>query len=342
MNLDISNPMDAPPLRWGILGAGNIARKFTDAVTQYTRSEVVAVASRDGRKSHAFAVEHGIPLSFGGYEALVGDASIDAVYVATPHSLHRDVALLALEAGKPVLVEKPFAHNYTHAQQIASAANSAGVFAMEGMWTRFLPHMVELRRVIAEGQIGEVVHVSADFGHRFDFDPEHRLFNRALAGGGLLDLGVYPVSFIHDVVGPPSSILAMGALAATGVDSHISIAMSHANAAQSTTFTTTRGISRQNATVVGTAGRIDVDGPFWRPSTLSVTRSSGAVVHFEQQVTNGFEYEIAAFARGLRSEVLESETHSLTDTLSVIRTLDEVRRQVGVIYDEDLSDTAQA
>ncbi|MDZ8171199.1 Gfo/Idh/MocA family protein [Microbacterium xanthum] len=325
--------MDAPPLRWGIIGAGNIARKFTDAVTRFTRSDVVAIASRSAERSRAFASAHSVPHAFDGYERMVASPSVEAVYVATPHALHCDAALLAIDAGKPVLVEKPFAHTLRHAEHIVAASRQRRVFAMEAMWTKFLPHMVRLRRTLAEGHIGEIVQVSADLAHRFPFDPAHRIYDLALAGGGLLDLGVYPISFIHDVLGPPVAVSASGSLASTGVDSQAAVLMTHVGGAQSTAFTSTRGISAQRASIVGTAGRIDVSGPFWRPSSFTITREDGTVSRFSQEIQNGFEFEVAECARNISAGAPESHAHSLKDTLSVIRTLDEIRRQIGVVYD---------
>jgi len=161
---EISDPGTAPGLRWGILGAGSIARKFTEAVGLYTRSEVVAIGSRDRSKAERFAAANGIPQGSEGYKALVDDPNINAIYIATPHFMHREHALMALAAGKPVLIEKPFARNEEEARHVVNAARSAHIFAMEAMWTRFLPHMVALRGVLARGELGEIVHVHADHG----------------------------------------------------------------------------------------------------------------------------------------------------------------------------------
>ncbi len=201
MTAGAPDPFDAPPIRWGILAPGRIAGKFADAVARLTASRVVAVGSRELLRAQTFAREHGIPEAYAGYEGLVADPSVDAVYVVPPHSHHRDLAVLALQAGKPVLVEKPLARDGAEVDEIFNAAQTAGAFAMEAMWTRFLPHMVGVRAAIAHGAIGEPVAVEADNGQAFAFDPTSRLYDPALAGGAVLDLGVYPVALAVDLLG---------------------------------------------------------------------------------------------------------------------------------------------
>ena len=204
------NPMDAPPLRWGVLAPGRIAGSFVDALSRHTRQQVVAAGSRSLDRARAFADRFGIERAYSSYEQLVGDPDIDAVYVASPHSEHAAQALLAISAGKPVLVEKAFARNASEARQVVSAARAAGVLAMEAMWTRYLPQSDVIAQLLADGVLGEVVTVLADHGQSFDFDPNGRLFNPALAGGALLDLGVYPISFASFVLGNPDEIVATG------------------------------------------------------------------------------------------------------------------------------------
>ena len=326
---EILDPLSAPGLRWGIIGAGFIAGKFANAVMKHTASTVVAVGSRDPDKGARFATANGIAEVHVGYEALVNDPSVEAVYVATPHSMHREHALLALAAGKPVLVEKPFAPSEEEGREVAVAARSAGLFAMEAMWTRFLPHMSALRDVIARGAIGEVVHVHADHGQYFPYQPEHRIYNPALAGGALLDLGVYPLSFVQDLLGNPRSVASIGAFAETGVDGHVSVLLDYPGRLQATVYTTLWGLTSIAARVTGTEGRIDVNGPFLRPASLSVTRRDGVRWDFAIEVQNGFQYEIAEFARCVAAGALESPVLPLEDTLGVIRIMDEVRRQIG-------------
>lgn len=326
------DPRTAPSIRWGILGAGRIAGAFADAVTQHTRAQLVAVGSRNRDRAERFATAHGIPTTHLGYEALVEDPQVDAIYVATPHSEHLEHALLAIRAGKHVLVEKAFTRNTAEAEQVFAAAREAGVFVMEAMWTRFLPHVAALHQVIDAGEIGEIVNVSADHGQLMAFDPTSRLYDPALAGGALLDLGVYPVSFAHDLLGAPDAVLAAGTLTETGVDGQVSIVLSYGARTQATLSTTLWAKTPTVALISGTEGSIEVAGPFYGPSSFQVTRVDGRRWTFEQPGTQGLQYEAAEVARRVAAGDVESPRMSWQGTLEVIRTLDEVRRQIGVAY----------
>jgi predicted dehydrogenase len=328
----MENPMSAPRLRWGIIGAGFIAGKFVNAVTKHTQSDVVAVGSRSRERGTAFATANGIATVHEGYEGLVLDPSVDVVYIATPHSHHRDHALLAIAAGKPVLIEKPIARNAQEAREIAAAARAAGVFAMEAMWTRFLPHMVEMRSALAAGEIGEVLHVHAEHGQSFPFDANHRLYNPLLAGGALLDLGVYPLALVQDVLGVPERVLALGALTETGVDGQVTLALDHGKHRQASVNTTLWALTGISATIVGTAGRLEFDGVFLRPTGIVVHRTDGTTRSFDGQVPNGFQYQVAEVARCVAEGRLESAVLPLTDSIAVLETIDDARRQVGVRY----------
>ncbi len=332
MRNEILDPLTAPGLRWGIIGAGFIAGKFTNAVAKHTASEVVAVGSRDHAKAERFAAANGIPAVSVGYEALVSRSDIDAVYVATPHSRHSEHAMLALAAGKPVLVEKPFTPNEREGRAVASAAREAGLFAMEAMWTRFLPHMAALRAVITRGEIGDLVHVHADHGQFFPFDPEHRIYNPVLAGGALLDLGVYPLSFVHDLLGIPESVVAVGTLAETGVDGQVSIILDYPGRTQASVYATLWGLTAISARITGAEGRIELNGPFLRPTSFTVTVRNGTRWDFDATVQNGFQYEVAEFTRCVAEGRTESAILSLDDSLGVVRTMDDIRRQIGVSY----------
>ena len=325
------DPLDAPPLRWGILGAGGIARTFARQVPSLSSGEVVAVGSRDAARAAAFAGEHGIPRSHGGYADLVADDAVDAVYVATPHSEHRANALQAIEAGKHVLVEKAFTRSAAEAREVFAAARERGVFVMEAMWTRFLPHMVAVRHLVRSGAIGEVMSVHADHGQRLDHDPAGRLLNRDLAGGALLDLGVYPVSFAHDLLGTPEAVLAAGALTETDVDGQETVLLRYGRRALAVCSATLWARTPCRATVSGSEGTIELDGPFYAPTEVTVTigdeRTTLPPLH-----EGGFQYEAAEVARCVAAGRLESETLPWAETLAVLETMDEVRRQLGVTY----------
>lgn len=326
------DPRTAPPIRWGILGAGNIAGAFADAVRSATRAQLVAVGSRNRDRSERFATAHGIPTTHIGYRDLVEDPQVDAVYVATPHSEHREHALLAIAAGKHVLVEKAFTRNAGEADEVFAAARAAGVFVMEAMWTRFLPHVAALHQVLDSGEIGEIVSLTADHGQHFAFDPTSRLFDPALAGGALLDLGVYPVSFAHDLLGVPDTVQAVGQLTETGVDGQISMILGYGDRTQALLHTTLWSKTPTTATISGTEGSITVEGSFYAPTSFEVRRRDGRSWAFQQPGTKGLQYEAAEVARRVAAGATESPRMTWADTLAVLRTMDEVRSQVGVVY----------
>ncbi|WP_084128807.1 Gfo/Idh/MocA family protein [Demequina sp. NBRC 110055] len=324
------NPMDAPGYKWGILGAGGIARKLADAVTQYTQSEVVAVAAASGvERAQAFADEKGIAKAYGSYEELVADPEVDIVYVATTHNNHHEPAILAINAGKHVLVEKAFTQNEGQAQQIVDAARTKGVFVMEAMWARHLPHMYALRAAIARGEIGDVVSVQADHGQPIAH--VERMKRPDLAGGALLDLGIYPIAFAHDILGGPDSITAVGRLTDAGVDAQVSMVFDYPNAQASLT-TTMAGRTPCQAHIGGTAGAIEIEGTFYNPTRFTVRRLDGTSWTYDGRAENGFQWEAAEVARGVAAGLTESPLHTLDESLELMRIMDEVRAQIGVVY----------
>jgi predicted dehydrogenase len=328
----VLDPRTAPPIRWGILGAGNIAGQFAHAVNAHTRAQLVAVGSRTKDRCERFATAHGIPTTHLGYRDLVEDPQVDAVYVATPHSEHREHALLAIAAGKHVLVEKSFARSESEAEEVFAAAEVAGVFVMEAMWTRFLPHVEALHQIIDAGEIGEIITLSADHGHRFATDPTNRMFDPALAGGALLDLGVYPVSFAHDFLGVPDAVHATGTLTETGVDGQASIVLSYGERTQATLSTTLWATTPTTAAISGTEGFVAIENAFYRPTSFRVHRADGREWTFGQEIPEGLQYQAAEVARRITAGELQSPRMTWANTVEVLRTLDEVRAQVGVVY----------
>lgn len=326
------DPRTAPPIRWGILGGGGIASHFASSVSANTRSQIVAVGSRNRDRAERFATAHGIPTTHVGYRDLVEDPQVDAVYVATPHSEHAEHALLAIKAGKHVLVEKAFTRNVAEAQSVFAAARAAGVFVMEAMWTRFLPHVAALHQVIDGGEIGEIVNLRADHGQHFTFDPKSRLFAPSLAGGALLDLGVYTVAWAHDFLGVPDSVSAVGKLTETGVDGQASITLSYGERAHADLSTTLWARTPTTSSISGTEGFIRVDGDFYEPTSFALHRRDGREWWFEQAMPRGLQHEAAEVARCVAEGLTESPRMPWDGTLAVLRTMDEVRRQIGVVY----------
>lgn len=334
----VPDPQEAPPLRWGVMAPGGIARTFVRAVQRHTRSDVVAVGSRSAERAADFAAEYDIARSHGSYEALAADEDVQAVYVASPHSRHAEQALLAIAAGKHVLVEKAFTRNRAEAEQVLAAAEAAGVFVMEAMWTRHLPHMVELQRLVADGAVGEVVAVEADHGQALPTDPTHRLQDPEQAGGALLDLGVYPLAFILDVLGAPSSVTAAGVLTDLGVDGQVAAALGYADQpgqrarAQAVAHTTMWAKTPNRAAVSGTAGRIEVEGVFYAPSAFTLIRPDADPLHVDGRIEDGFRYQIAEVARRVEAGEQQSPRMTWQHTRELMAVMDEIRRQVGVVY----------
>ncbi len=325
--------MAAPPVRWGVLGAGNIAASFSDGVRLRTQGTVVAVGSRDAVKAQAFADAHApAARAHGSYEELVADPDVEVVYVATPHSHHLEHALLAIRAGKHVLVEKPLTRSAAESRALLDAAREAGVFCMEALWTRFLPHVAAIRGVIARGEIGEVRTVVADFAILKPFDPKHRLYAPELAGGALLDLGIYPLQLAHDLFGVPDVLTARGTLAETGTDDHVALVLEWAGGRQALLHTSTRVAGPVAATILGTEGRIEIPRGFHAPVDFRVERTDGSTSTYTSPQGEGKAYEAAEVARLLAAGATQSERHPWSDTLELMELLDEARRQLGVVY----------
>ncbi len=323
-------------IRWGLLGAGGIAATFAEnLITEGLH--IQAVAARDGAKAQAFADRFGIPTAHAGYQALVSDPEVDAVYVNTTHNFHAEHALLAIEAGKPVLVEKAFTVTAAQARRVADAARTRGGFAMEAMWTRFLPSTDFVRERIADGSIGEVRAVITDHSQKLNPDPAGRLHNPLLAGGALLDLGVYDVSFALDLLGAPSDIVARGTLTATGVDGEVAMILTHAGDARSEAHTTMLSAGPSRGVVIGTDGYLELDGAFYNWTTVRryTGRQELAETFEPHRTSRGMHFQALEVERCLREGLTESPRLTLDDSIAVMEVLDELRRQVGCVLPED-------
>lgn len=328
------DPRDAPVLRWGVLAPGAIANDFVDSLLRHTDQRVVAAGSRTLERAQEFARAHDIRNAYGSYDELVADPDVDIVYIASPHSLHEEQALLAIGAGKHVLIEKPIAPTAAAARRIVEAARAAGVFAMEAMWTRYRPQSDVVRQLVGSGAIGDVRVVFADFGGAAEFDPTSRLFDPALAGGALLDLGVYVVAWSSFLLGTPEGIVARGALAPTGVDAQAAIVLSSPDGAQSLLSASINAPTPANSVISGTHGRIEVDSPFWDADSVRLFDASGVLLgswtdESGRPARQSLCYQAAAAARYIEAGLTESPLHSLDETIAVMETLDEARRQLG-------------
>jgi predicted dehydrogenase len=322
------------PLRWGIIGTGGIAARFAADLRLLDGAKLVAVGSRSQSGADSFGDRWGVARRHHSYADLVADPEVEAVYVGTPHPGHHDAAVLALEAGKAVLCEKPFMINASEADHVIGLARERGLFAMEAMWTRFLPHMVRVRELLDSGVLGEIRTVIADHGQCFEPDPAHRLFDPALAGGALLDLGVYPVSFASFVLGTPATVTAVSDPAFTGVDGQTSVLLQYPGGAQAVLSTTLWAAGPNRAAVVGTRARIEIDRTWYAPTTFTVVgRDDEVLERYELPGDgNGLRFQAAEVARCVRGGHIESTVMPLDETRAIAATMDEVRRQIGLVY----------
>ncbi|HEV2634409.1 MAG TPA: Gfo/Idh/MocA family oxidoreductase [Actinocrinis sp.] len=321
----------AGPIRWGILGTGGIAERFVSDLRLTDSGVPAAVGSRSQESADRFGEELGLANRHASYESLVNDPDVDVIYVATPHPMHHDNAILALRAGKPVLVEKPFTMDAAEARDVVRVARETGLFAMEAMWTRFLPHVAVIRDWLAQGVLGDVVTVTADHGQWFAENAGFRLFAPELGGGALLDLGIYPVSFASMVLGTPNRILAMGDPAFTGVDAQTSMVFGYDTGAQAVLTCTLRARSATRASIVGTDARIELDGDFYAPTVTTLIPRTGEPTRVEApHEGRGLRHQADEVARRLAAGELESPLMPLDETISIMETMDAVLAQTGL------------
>lgn len=320
--------MNDGPLRWGILGTGGIAHTFATDLRLTDSGVIGAVGSRSQDRADRFADEFGIEARHPSYESLVADPAVDVIYVATPHPSHRENAILALRAGKPVLVEKPFAMNAAEAAEIVAVAREENLFAMEAMWTRFLPHVAQIREWLAAGALGDLVTVTADHGQWFAEDPKFRLFAPELGGGALLDLGIYPVSFASMILGTPDRIAAVIDPAFTGVDAQTSMVFGYETGAQAVLTCTLRAKSPTRASIVGTDARVEIDGDFYAPASMTLLPRDGEPTRVEStHEGRGLRHQADEVARRLAAGDLESPLMPLDESVAIMETMDAVQAQ---------------
>src|SRR4051812_15458378 len=323
-------------IRWGILGAGGIAATVSADIAVTPGNELAAVGARDGKRAKAFAEQHGVARAYGSYDDLVADPEVDVIYVATTHAQHRDNALLALRAGKPVLVEKAFTLNAAQAREVVNEARLRGLFCMEAMWMRVHPLIREMLDLLAVGAIGEIVGVRADLSKHFPYDPEGRLYDLAVGGGALLDLGVYPTTFAWMVLGRPQGQAVAGSLAPTGSDLTAALQWRYADGRLAQIYCSAAGYSPYAGLITGTDGWLRLDARVHHPMTITLHNSAGdQVIEAPPQVGNGYGYQVAEVARCLRAGLLESPYVPLDDTVGILEALDDARRQLGVRYPAD-------
>ena len=317
---------------WGIIGTGGIAKAFGADIQNLEGHRVGAVGSRTLATAQEFSKSFGA-VAYGSYAELVADTSIDAVYVATPHPAHHENVIAALNAGKPVLCEKPFAVNAQQAQEMVDVAAENQVALMEAMWSRFLPHYGQVREIIASGILGKILTIQADHGQRLADQNIPRLVEPSLAGGALLDLGIYPVSFAHMILGNPTKIIASAVLTDKGVDGQTSMIFDYADGAQAVLNTTMIEQTPCRAVVAGVKGWLEIDRVFYTPTNMKVTLFDGTINHYPNTyIGHGIREQAEVFKQLVLSGKQQSELLNWKDTVDIMKTLDTVRSQIGLRY----------
>jgi dihydrodiol dehydrogenase / D-xylose 1-dehydrogenase (NADP) len=320
-------------IRWGILGPGRISGKFAACLTEVEGAELAAVGSRSLKRAERFAAEFGFTRAHGSYEALAADDGVDAVYIGTPHSFHREHTILCLRAGRHVLCEKPFAINTVEASEMIAAAREEKRALMEAMWMRFMPSIVKVRELVAKGSIGEIRSITADFGFRAEFDPENRIFDPVLGGGALLDVGIYPLSLAHMLLGEPETVEGTAHIGETGVDEESTAILGYNGGRQAVLTMAVRLETPCEATILGTNGSIRIPASWWRSDRIIVSQEGrGERIINLPTAENGFIYEAEEFMEIIRGGRLESEIISLDESLSIMRTMDRIRESWGLKY----------
>jgi predicted dehydrogenase len=318
--------------RWGVAGPGAIAIRFADAMTLVDDGEIVAVASRSVERADSYADRFAIPTRYGDYAGLAEDPDVDIVYVATPQSRHEADTLLYVEAGKHVLCEKPFALSARQAHRMADAARAAGVFLMEAIWTRFLPSYVVLRDMLSQERIGEPLFVEADFGFRAAVDPSQRHFDLDLGGGGLLDLGIYPLQLCTLVLGLPDRVVADGVIGTTGVDELVAAVLHHPGDRMSVVKAALRVPMACTARIAGTDGWIGLPAFMHCPSWLDVG-ARGAVERIDAPYEgDGLRFQVFEVHRCIKEGLTQSPVMSLDESVALAGILDTIRAQIGLVF----------
>lgn len=323
-------------IRWGILGCGRIAGKFAGDLLQVEDAELIAVASRDYEKAAAFAKDHSAKNIHGSYEALVNDPEVDVIYVATPHSHHHEHTLLCLRHNKPVLCEKAFAINTRQAREMITEARNRKVFLMEALWSKFLPHYQKVLQMINEGKLGKLRSIQVNFGFKPPEPPAQRIYDPALGGGTLLDIGIYNIFLVSSILGKPDAIQAFMTRAGTGVDEQLAVQFLYNDGTLAQMLSSFSSNLSTDANIAGDKGRIHLTSRFYEPSTTIEyypdKMDSLELIPFHKEAGWGYQFQVRHVHDCLRKGLTESPVMSHADTLQQMELMDNVRQIVGLKY----------
>lgn len=320
-------------INWGIIGLGKIAHKFAEDLVKVPNAKLYAVASRSSIKSKEFAARFSAEIAYDNYEALANDTNINAIYIATPHSFHLEHTLLCLNSGKAVLCEKPLALNSQEVEKMIAAAKSLQILLMEALWTYFLPHYQKTLEIIKSGVLGEIINLKADFGFKPVYDESSRVFNKALGGGSLLDIGIYPIFAALSILGMPEKISASGNFFNNGADSVCDILFNYNNGITAELNSTFLEETPTEAIVRGTKGVLKLNSRFHAPTSLSLKLTGKPEQEFDFEVPyNGYYYEILHFNALLHYNKKESHIMSFEMSRNLMTLLDLVKNEIGLSY----------
>jgi len=317
-------------IRWGILGPGRIATRFATDLRNFPEAELVAVGSRSIDRSAEFANQFGAKRTYGTYAELAADPDVDAVYVATPHPFHREHTMLCLDHGKAVLCEKPLSINERQVREMADYARGKKRFLMEAMWTRFLPVTRQVKQWLDEKAIGDVRMLIGDFGFSTAWNPTGRWLNPDLAGGAILDVGVYTVAYASMVFGkPPATVQANAHIGESRVDEQTAMLLAYPDGALALLSCAVRTETPQQMNIQGTKGSIHVPG-FWHATSATLTRPGHDPVQASGSAS--YHYEAAEVMSCLEAGRTESPHLPLEESIAIARTLEQARIAIGLRY----------
>lgn len=318
---------------WGIIGTGTIANLFAEGLDYLEDANILAVGSRTQASADAFARKWSADQAYGSYADLYADPEVEIVYIGTPHNFHFENVRDALNAGKHVLCEKAFTINAVEARELVHLASEKNLFLMEAMWNRFQPWYGVVNQLLSEDRIGEIHHLKADLSFGFDVGLDHRIFNLELAGGSLLDLGVYPIALASAILGPPEEILAAGHLCETGVDDQVSLIFKYGGGATAELGCSSRYLTKNNATIHGSKGYIEIHGMIVRPHLVSIQADGNELIEIDTTPElNGYQYEAQAVMEIVGAGQLEHPLMPLNETIQIMETMDQIRASIGVKY----------
>ncbi|MEO3946903.1 Gfo/Idh/MocA family oxidoreductase [Gorillibacterium sp. CAU 1737] len=325
--------MSKKTIKWGILGAGWISSKFVRDLAYAEGAEVTAVAARSLEKAAAFAKEYGIPRAYGSYEELANAPDVDAIYIGTIHPAHHENLLTCLKAGKAVLCEKPFTMTAAEAREAVQVAEENGAFLMEAMWSRFLPPLRQVSEWLAEGRIGEVRLLKADFGFNTDWNPEGRLLDPKQGGGALMDAGIYPISLASFVFGrKPNTIQSTVHMGETGVDEHFSLLFDYGDGKTALLSAAVRLYMGEDAWILGTKGRIYLPRFLFADRATLLVEGEEPVEFVDERKAEGYCFEAEEVMNSLREGKKQSDIMPLAETVAIMETLDSIRKEWKLVF----------